>query len=79
MKLVSKKKWDELVNVCKTLYQSQDMMARQLNSLTQQVSILNAKVLTDAQSGTTPVVDNNEAHADRVLGGGQDGGTHVPR
>lgn len=79
MKLITQKRWDELLNVIKTLYQSQDMLARQLNILTQQVAILNAKVLTNAQPSPTPVVDNNEADVDRVLGSGQDGGLNVPR
>lgn len=79
MKLLTQKKFDELLNVISLLYKGQKMMAEQINSLTNQVAVLNLKVLADAQPSPAPILHDDEADVDRVLGGGQDGGTDLPR
>ena len=53
MKILSQKKWDEVINVIKFLYQGQKLMADQINVLTNQVAALNAKVLPDGTQTIT--------------------------
>ena len=79
MKLITQKRWDEMVNVISLLYKGQKLMADQINVLTNQVAALNAKVLPDAQPSPAPVLHDNEADVDRILGSGQDGGPDFPR
>lgn len=78
MKVITQKRWDELVNLIKFLYQGQKLMADQINVLTNQVAALNAKVLPNAEPSGSPVVHDNEAHVDRILGSGQDGSPNLP-